>query len=64
LVIVGGDDTSFLKGAYFMTQEIPDARLAVIAGAGHAPNVSHPEEFNAQLSAFLDNVSSQAGTRQ
>ncbi len=30
-----------------------NARLSLIAGAGHAPFLSHPDEFIAQLEAFL-----------
>ena len=36
-----------------MADKIPDATLAVIDGAGHAPPVSHPDAFNAVLRSFL-----------
>jgi pimeloyl-ACP methyl ester carboxylesterase len=39
-----------------MAHKIPNGRLAVIEGAGHAPNVSHREQFDAELGAFLDEL--------
>ena len=36
-----------------MAQAIPNAQLAVIAGAGHAANLTHPEAVNPVLEAFL-----------
>jgi pimeloyl-ACP methyl ester carboxylesterase len=56
LVVVGADDTRFLAGASYMAAKIPDATLAVIAGAGHAPNVTHAAEFDAHVLAFLDRL--------
>ena len=53
LVIVGADDTPFLGAADYMAAKIPDARKVVIPAAGHAPNVSRPELFNAEVSRFL-----------
>ncbi|PIE82858.1 MAG: pimeloyl-[acyl-carrier protein] methyl ester esterase [Candidatus Contendobacter odensis] len=37
-----------------MCAALPDARLHVVAGAGHAPFFSHLPEFMAELRAFLD----------
>lgn len=56
LVIVGADDAPFLAAADYMSNKIPRARKVVIAAAGHAPNVSQPELFNAELRSFLDEV--------
>ena len=56
LVVVGERDEAFLAGSRDMAEKIPDAELAVIVGAGHAPPVTHPAEFNAVLRAFLDRV--------
>jgi pimeloyl-ACP methyl ester carboxylesterase len=53
LVIVGADDKPFLGAADYMTAKIPHARKVVIPAAGHAPNVSQPEIFDAELSRFL-----------
>lgn len=54
LVVVGSLDEPFLAGSQYMADKIPDARLAVIDGSGHAPTVSHPDAFNAELRRFLD----------
>jgi pimeloyl-ACP methyl ester carboxylesterase len=56
LIIVGADDTPFLGAADYMTAKIPRARKVVIPAAGHAPNIDQPEQFNAELRAFLDEV--------
>jgi len=56
LVIVGEKDQPFVGASQYMAHKIPDARLAVIAGARHAPNVTHPERFDAELNAFLDEL--------
>ena len=56
LVIVGADDAPFLAAADYMSNKIPRARKVVIPAAGHAPNVSQPELFNAELRSFLDEV--------
>jgi pimeloyl-ACP methyl ester carboxylesterase len=34
---VGSKDRPFLAGSEYMARKIPDARLVVIDGAGHAP---------------------------
>jgi pimeloyl-ACP methyl ester carboxylesterase len=61
LVIVGADDAPFLAAADYMSAKIPRARKVVIPAAGHAPNVSQPELFNAELRSFLDEVAAAEG---
>ena len=56
LIVVGQRDTAFLDGSRHMAEKIPGATLAVIEGAGHAPNVSHPAVFNDRVRAFLRRV--------
>jgi pimeloyl-ACP methyl ester carboxylesterase len=56
LVIVGEKDQPFVGASQYMAHKIPHGRLAVIEGAGHAPNVSHREQFDAELGAFLDEL--------
>src|SRR5205085_733071 len=56
LVIVGEDDKPFRKGATYMADKIPDATLVVVPGAGHSPNVTHRDAFDAALRSFLDGV--------
>lgn len=53
LVVVGSRDEPFLAGSRYLADKIPSARLVVIDGAGHAPSVTHPEAFNAEVRAFL-----------
>ncbi|HTQ14540.1 MAG TPA: alpha/beta fold hydrolase [Rhizomicrobium sp.] len=54
LVIVGANDTGFLKAADYMEARIPGARKTVIADAGHAANIDQPDAFNAAVMAFVD----------
>jgi pimeloyl-ACP methyl ester carboxylesterase len=56
LVVVGERDEPFLAGSKYMAAKIPGARLVTIDGAGHAPPVTHPDEFAAVLRAFLDEL--------
>jgi 3-oxoadipate enol-lactonase len=54
LVIVGDNDKSdFQAIAQHLAEEIPDADLAVVAGAGHLVGLDQPEELNALLLEFL-----------
>jgi 3-oxoadipate enol-lactonase len=54
LVIVGEDDKpDFLAIAEHLAEEIPDADLAIVAGAGHLVGLDQPEELNALLLEFL-----------
>ncbi len=61
LVVVGSRDEQFLAGSSYMADKIPQARLVVIDGAGHAPTVTHPEAFNAELRAFLAELAGVSG---
>jgi pimeloyl-ACP methyl ester carboxylesterase len=53
LVVVGENDEPFQAASRYMAGKIADAELLVIDGAGHAPPVTHPNEFNAALRSFL-----------
>ena len=53
LVVVGSDDEAFVPAAKYMAAKIPGAVLVEIAGAGHAPNVTHSELFDRHLLDFL-----------
>ena len=54
LVVVGEGDKPFLAGSEYMASKIPGAALAVIAGARHAPMITHPDAFCADIVTFLD----------
>jgi len=54
LVIAGERDTlTPLPASQYLVEQLPDARLVAIKGAAHAPFLSHPDEFVAQLVDFL-----------
>ena len=56
LVMVGEQDTAFLAPSRRMTAAIPGARLEVIAGGGHSPQLEAPTAWWAALTAFLDEL--------
>ncbi len=54
LVIAGERDTlTPLAASQFMAEQLPNAQLATIAGAAHAPFLSHPAIFVQHLMSFL-----------
>jgi pimeloyl-ACP methyl ester carboxylesterase len=59
LVVVGEHDEPFLAGSKYMAAKVPGAVLVTIDGAGHAPPVTHPAEFNAVVRAFLQGIDGQ-----
>jgi pimeloyl-ACP methyl ester carboxylesterase len=54
LVVVGEDDTEFRAAADYMAAKIPGARLSVVEGAGHSPNLDRPDAFEQVVGDFLD----------
>lgn len=55
LAIAGERDTLTPSAASeAMAQVLPNARLQVIAGAAHAPFLSHPQQFMQHMKCFLD----------
>ena len=54
LVVVGDADlTTCSSLAERLAQELPDARLETIEGAGHLPSLERPDELNRLLLDFL-----------
>jgi len=54
LLIHGSADNICPPGAArYLAERLPDARLVELDGAGHAPFLSRPDEFNAILRKFL-----------
>ncbi|GAA4674721.1 alpha/beta fold hydrolase [Phytohabitans rumicis] len=54
LVVVGSDDEfTPVSDARLMSDRIPGAKLVIVDGAGHMPNLERPAEFNAALEEFL-----------
>ncbi|HEX7048827.1 MAG TPA: alpha/beta fold hydrolase [Longimicrobiales bacterium] len=57
LVLRGSEDAIIPAAeAERMAEEIPDARLRVIDGAGHVPNLEQPAEFDRELVLFLEAI--------
>lgn len=55
LLIAGERDTLTPKAASeAMAQALPNAKLAVVQGAAHAPFLSHPQIFMQHLKSFLN----------
>lgn len=55
LLVHGDHDTlAPVQAAHWLAQHLPFGRLRVIAGASHAPFLSHPEQFVEALVQFLE----------
>lgn len=55
LVVAGERDTLVpALASAWLAAALPSGRLALLAGAAHAPFLSHPEAFFAAVEAFLD----------
>jgi 3-oxoadipate enol-lactonase len=54
LVLVGERDRVNAPLSQALAAALPNARLAIVSGAGHEANVDAPTAFNAALRAFLD----------
>lgn len=53
LIVVGEEDTPFLRPAQVLKKGIPNSRVAVIPGSGHTPHIEQPEAFTRVLRDFL-----------
>lgn len=57
LLLHGSLDTVCpVAAARYMAEQIPGAELELMDGCGHAPFMSHPDEFNRRLGGFLERV--------
>jgi len=50
------DGISLPEASRYMERNLPDASLQIMEGAGHAPFLSRPVEFNSLLCLFLEEV--------
>lgn len=58
LLIHGNRDTlAPFEASQWMAGQLPDARLEIIAGASHAPFLSHPQKFMTAVHAFMKDSS-------
>ena len=58
LVVVGALDEQYAALGRSLQQALPDARLAVVADAGHSVHLERPDAFAATVLAFLSEVPS------
>jgi len=55
LIVCGGKDSATMKASKTLSDNIPNAKLRVIEGAGHMVNESHAETLASLLQAFHSN---------
>ena len=53
LVIVGEQDTPFIRPSEAMAAAVPGSRLEVIADAGHSPQFENPDAWRTVMLDFL-----------
>lgn len=56
LVVVGEEDTPFMRASQIMKESIPHSQLLIIPGAGHSPHEETPTLFNEALLNFLSGL--------
>lgn len=56
LLVLGEEDTLCLETTRWLAGAIPGARLHVVPGGGHAPNLEDESAFNRLLGGFLDQI--------
>jgi 2-succinyl-6-hydroxy-2,4-cyclohexadiene-1-carboxylate synthase len=54
LLTAGEQDRRYATAARRMAERVPDARVRLVANAGHAPQLEAPAEFAELLHEFLD----------
>ena len=62
LLVLGEEDTPCRETTHWLASTIPDARLHVVPGGGHAPNLEDAAGYNRLLEAFLCSPAVQAVT--
>ncbi len=53
LVVAGSLDTTYVRRAERLAAALPDARLAIVAGAGHACHLERPDAVGEVVAPFL-----------
>lgn len=62
-VIAGEHDHPFSDQVPELAAEVADGRTAIIDGACHSPQLSHPEEWRAAVTAHLGFVAGRSASR-
>lgn len=53
--VAGDADAAIpVEAGQFLADTIPDSSIVVIPGGIHAANMTHPDETNAAIAAFMD----------
>jgi pimeloyl-[acyl-carrier protein] methyl ester esterase len=54
-LVIGGERDTLTppQASHYLAEQMPNAQLAIIKGAAHAPFLSHPDEFMKHLTGFL-----------
>lgn len=53
LIVCGEEDAPCLETSRWLEELVPNARLWLAPGMGHAPNLEDPERFNREVGEFL-----------
>jgi 2-succinyl-6-hydroxy-2,4-cyclohexadiene-1-carboxylate synthase len=56
LAIAGARDDGYVRAARRIAETAPHGRLAIVAEAGHAPQLQQPEEMGRLIAAFLEGL--------
>lgn len=57
LLVHGSDDNVCpVAAAHYMAGELPESRLVMLTGAGHAPFLTKPIEFNESIRQFINGI--------
>jgi len=61
LVLVGAQDTAYLRAAEVMAAKLPNASQVLVPEAGHVVNIEQTEAFNAAVVAYLASLPPESG---
>lgn len=56
LLIAGALDSKYVELGRLIQKSLPDARMAIVPGAGHAVHFERPDAFATAMSEFLRNI--------
>jgi pimeloyl-ACP methyl ester carboxylesterase len=56
LVVLGEEDEPCIKPSHFLEENLPGARLEVVAKTGHAVNLEEPALYNRLVMGFIESV--------